>query len=47
MEKFQCEECGCYRYIDREGSGKDEFGEFEDCVCEDCGHITRIYYKED
>lgn len=40
---FQCEECGCSRYVDIEGSGKDKKGEFVAYVCEDCGHITKIY----
>lgn len=41
--RFQCEECFCYEYVDIEGSGEDNHGEFEDYVCAECGHITRIY----
>ena len=29
MTRFQCEECGSYDYLDREGSGEDKFGEYE------------------
>ncbi|NCI19751.1 hypothetical protein EJM73_08945 [Clostridium botulinum] len=43
--RFQCEECGSYRYLDREGSGEDEFGEFEAYSCADCDYITKIYYE--
>lgn len=44
--RFQCEECGSYEYSDMEGFGEDEFGEFEDYVCSECGTITRVYYGE-
>ena len=43
MKRFQCEECGSLYWADKEGSGEDEYGEFEDYVCE-CGYITRIYF---
>ncbi|MCC5439789.1 hypothetical protein [Clostridium botulinum] len=46
MKRFQCEECGCYRYVDIEGSGEDENGEFTAYVCEDCCHITVIYEND-
>lgn len=46
MKRFQCEECGCREYLDIEGSGKDEVGEFQDYVCDECGGITRVYDKE-
>jgi len=46
MKRFQCEECGCYRYADIEGSGEDENGEFTAYVCEDCCHITVIYEND-
>lgn len=47
MKRFQCEECGDLEYLDKEGSGEDEIGEFEAYSCA-CGHITKIYYnKED
>lgn len=46
LKRFQCEECGSYDYLDREGSGEDEHGEYEAFSCE-CGHITHIYYEED
>lgn len=45
MRRFQCEECGNLDYLDREGSGEDEQGEFEAYSCE-CGYITKIYYEE-
>lgn len=44
MRRFQCEECGSLDYIDKEGCGEDDNGEFEDYVCE-CGHITRVYLQ--
>lgn len=47
MARFQCEECGCYEYLDKEGFGEDEIGEFEDYVCLDCGSITKIYYNNE
>lgn len=40
---FQCEECSSAEYLDIEGSGEDELGEFTDYVCKECGHITRVY----
>ncbi len=43
---FQCEECGCTEYVDTEGSGKGEYGEFEDYICSECRSITRIYYLD-
>ena len=43
MARFQCEECGNNEYADIEGSGEDKVGEFQDYVCKECGHITRIY----
>jgi hypothetical protein len=43
MSKFQCDECGSSIYIDKEGSGEDDNGEFEDYVCE-CGYVTRVYF---
>lgn len=45
MSRFQCEECGCNDYLDIEGWGTDEVSEFADYVCEDCGHITRVYVE--
>lgn len=47
MKRFQCEECGSYDCLDREGSGEDEFGEYEAYSCKDCDHITQIYYDEE
>lgn len=41
--KFQCEECLCHEYLDIEGSGEDDCGEFTDYICKECCHITRIY----
>lgn len=43
MARFQCDECGSLTYVDKEGSGEDDNGEFEDYVCE-CGYITKIYF---
>ncbi|KRU40040.1 hypothetical protein [Clostridium sporogenes] len=44
--RFQCCECGCSEYADIEGFGEDEYGEFTDYVCTECGAITRVSYKE-
>ena len=48
--EFQCEHCGCIEYLDREGSGTDEHGDFSDYWCKECNQLTRIYdegYSED
>lgn len=45
MKRFQCEECGNLEYLDKEGSGEDEYGEFEDYICQ-CGYITRVHYND-
>lgn len=43
--QFQCDECGCREYADVECLGEDEYGEFIDYICAECGTITRIYYE--
>lgn len=44
---FKCEECGSNEIFDREGSGVDIYGEFEDCWCAECNSLTRIYHKKE
>lgn len=40
---FRCDECGSYEYADKEGWGEDEFGEFIDYWCAECGSLVRVY----
>lgn len=41
----QCNECGGHS-LELEAFGTDEYGEYEDYVCNDCGEITRFSVKE-
>lgn len=45
-DEFKCDVCGCTRYSDIEGWGKDDYGKYTDYWCEDCDSLVRIYYDE-
>lgn len=41
---IECEECFCTGMdFEEYGSGEDESGEFTDYICNECGHINRVY----
>lgn len=44
--EFVCDECGCTEYLDREGSGTDEYGDFTDYWCKECESLVRMYENE-
>lgn len=35
----QCSECGSY-HLEYEGGGTDEYGEYEEYRCDECGELT-------
>ena len=37
----QCGECGSNR-LELEEIGEDEYGQYEDYICEECGETTRF-----
>lgn len=47
MRYRQCDECGNNSGFDTEGWGEDEFGEFTDYICEECGAIFRVHDSEE
>jgi len=44
--RFQCCECGCTEYGDIEEFGEDEYGEYTDYLCAECGATTRYSDEE-